>query len=63
MELVMKEAGKERIDTYLGGKTGCKITTRDTSRTIECKYTRQVEILPKWNHTFSFSPSADQPLI
>ena len=23
----------------------------------------QVEILPGWNHTFTFTPSADQPLI
>ena len=60
--LVMKEAGKQRIDVYLG-RDGCKILTRETSRTIDCKYTRQVEILPGWKHTFSFTPSADQPLI
>jgi hypothetical protein len=63
MELVMKEASKQRIDTYLNGRSGCKITTRETSRTIECAYTRQVEILPGFKHTFSFTPKADQPLI
>lgn len=62
MDMVMKEAGKQRIDVYLN-RGGCKITTRETSRTIDCKYSRQVEILPKWNHTFHFTPSADQPLI
>ena len=63
MENVMREAGKQRIDTYLGGRTGCKILTRETSRTIECAYKREVEILPGWKHTFAFTPKADQPLI
>ena len=63
MELVLKEAGKQRIDTYLGGRQGCRITTRETSRTIECAYTREVEVLPGFKHTFKFTPSADQPLI
>lgn len=62
MDLVMKEAGKQRIDVYLG-REGCKIMTRETSRTIDCKYRREVEILPGWKHTFTFTPSADQPLI
>ena len=63
MELIMREAGKQRIDTYLGGRSGCKITTRETSRTIECAYKREVEILPGFKHTFAFAPKADQPLI
>jgi hypothetical protein len=62
MDLVMKEASRQRIDVYLG-RSGCKITTRETSRTIDCKYERQVQILPGWKHTFRFTPSADQPLI
>jgi hypothetical protein len=62
MDLVMREAGKQRIDVYLG-RSGCKITTRETSRTIECQYQREAEILPGWKHTFRFKPSADQPLI
>jgi hypothetical protein len=62
MDLVMREAGKQRIDVYLG-RSGCKITTRETSRTIDCRYQRNVEILPGWKHNFRFSPSADQPLI
>ena len=63
MELVMREASKQRIDTYLGGRTGCKIMTRETSRTIDCAYKREVEVLPGWKHTFNFTPKADQPLI
>jgi hypothetical protein len=62
MDLVMREAGKNRIDTYLT-RQDCKITTRETSRTIECAYQRTVEILPGFKHTFKFKPSADQPLI
>ena len=62
MELVMKEASKQRIDTYMG-RTDCKITTRETSRTIECEYEREIEVLPGWKKTFKFTPSADQPLI
>ena len=62
MDLVMREAAKQRIDVYLG-RDGCKITTRETSRTIDCRYQREVEILPGWKHTFRFKPSADQPLI
>ena len=62
MELVMREAGKQRIDTYLG-RTGCKILTRETSRTIDCEYTREVEVLPGFKHVFKFTPSADQPLL
>jgi hypothetical protein len=62
MELVMKEASKQRIDTYMT-RQDCKITTRETSRTIECSYKRPVEILPGLKHTFRFKPSADQPLI
>ena len=62
MGYVLKEAGKQRIDTYMG-REDCKITTRETSRTIDCSYLRQIEILPGWKHTFSFTPSADQPLI
>ncbi len=62
MEMIMKEAGRQRIDVYLG-RDGCKIMTRETSRTIDCKYQREVEILPSWKHTFKFTPSADQPLI
>jgi hypothetical protein len=63
MDLIMKEAGKQRIDVYLGGRQGCKIMTRETSRTIDCEYKRTIEILPGWKHTFKFTPSADQPLI
>jgi hypothetical protein len=62
MDLVYKEASKNRIDTYLG-RSGCKINTRETSRTIDCEYERTVEVLPGWKHTFRFKPSADQPLI
>ena len=62
MDLVMREAAKQRIDVYLG-RDGCKITTRETSRTIDCRYQREAEILPGWKHTFRFKPSADQPLI
>jgi hypothetical protein len=62
MEMVMKEASRQRIDVYLG-RDGCKIMTRETSRTIDCKYQRTIEILPSWSHTFKFTPSADQPLI
>ena len=62
MGLVMKEAGRQRLDTYLG-RDGCKIMTRETSRTIDCKYQREIEILPGFKHVFKFTPSADQPLI
>ena len=62
MELVMREAGKQRIDTYMG-RTDCKITTRETSRTIECEYRREIEVLPGFKKTFKFTPNADQPLI
>jgi hypothetical protein len=62
MGLVMKEAANQRIDTYLG-RDGCKILTRETSRTIDCKYQREIEILPGWKHLFKFKPSADQPLL
>ena len=62
MDLIMREAGKQRIDTYLT-RQGCKITTRETSRVIECEYQRTVEVLPGWKHTFKFNPEADQPLI
>ena len=62
MEQVMREASKQRIDTYLT-RQGCKIMTRETSRTIDCEYRRTVEVLPGWRHTFKFTPSADQPLI
>ena len=61
-ELIMREASRQRIDTYLT-RQGCKITTRETSRVIECEYRRQVEVLPGWKHTFTFKPGADQPLI
>ena len=62
MEYVMREAGKQRLDVYLG-RSGCKILTREVSRTIDCEYTREVEVLPGWKHVFKFTPSADQPLI
>jgi hypothetical protein len=62
MTMVMKEAANERIDVYLS-REGCKVVTRENSRTINCKYQREVEILPGWKHTFGFTPSADQPLI
>jgi len=62
MEMVMKEASRQRVDVYLG-REGCKIMTRETSRTIDCRYSREIEILPGWKHVFAFTPSADQPLI
>ena len=62
MELVNKEAAKQRIDVYLG-RSGCKIMTRETSRTIDCEYSREVEVLPGFKHVFTFKPSADQPLL
>ena len=62
MEQVMREASKQRIDTYLT-RQGCKIMTRETSRTIDCEYKRTVDVLPGWRHTFKFTPSADQPLL
>jgi hypothetical protein len=62
MGLVMREAGKQRIDTYMG-RSDCKVTTRETSRTIECAYRREIEILPGWKKTFKFTPASDQPLL
>ncbi len=62
MDQVMREASRQRIDTYLN-RQGCKVTTRETSRVIECEYQRTVEVLPGWKHTFKFTPEADQPLI
>ena len=62
MDLVMREASKQRIDVYLT-RQGCKIMTRDTSRTIDCEYQRTVEVLPGFKHTFRFKPAADQPLL
>ena len=62
MENVMREASKQRIDVYLG-RSGCKILTRETSRTIDCEYSREVEVLPGFKHVFKFKPSADQPLL
>jgi hypothetical protein len=62
MEEVMKEASRQKIDTYVG-RQQCAVTTRENSRQIECAYERQVEILPGWRHVFSFRPKADQPLI
>lgn len=62
MELVMREASKQRIDTYMG-RQDCKINTRETSRTIDCEYQREIEVLPGFKKTFKFTPSADQPLL
>ncbi len=62
MEQVMREASKQRIDTYMT-RQDCKITTRETSRTIDCAYQRTVEVLPGWKKTVTFTPGADQPLI
>jgi hypothetical protein len=62
MGLVMKEASRQRIDVYLG-RGGCKIMTRETSRTIDCVYQREIEILPSWKHTFKDTPPGAHPLI
>ena len=62
MDMVAKEASRQRVDVYLG-RDGCKIMTRETSRTIDCKYQREIEILPGFKHVFKFTPSDDQPLI
>jgi hypothetical protein len=62
MDLVMKEAGRQRIDSYMS-RQDCKITTRETSRVIECAYQREIKILPGWTRVFKFTPGADQPLI
>src|SRR5688572_32661376 len=56
LDEVMKEAGRQRIDLYMG-REDCRITTHETSRVIECSYQREVEVLPGWKHTFKFSPS------
>jgi len=62
MSMIMKEASEQRIDVYMTPQN-CKITTREHSRTIECDYEREVEVLPGWKHTFRFTPGADQPLL
>ena len=62
MELVLREASKHRLDDYMG-REDCRITTRETSRTIECAYRREIEVLPGFKKTFKFTPSADQPLL
>ena len=52
MELIKTRRRAASASTSTSGRDGCKIMTLETSRTIDCKYERTIEILPGWKHTF-----------
>ena len=63
MDLVMKEAGKQRIDVYLG-RDGCKITDPRDQPHDRLQVPRgRSRSCPGGSTPSASRPSADQPLI
>jgi hypothetical protein len=62
MRKLQKEARDLKIEDYINTQT-CKITTRDHDRRIVCEYSRTVDVVPGYKHTFHFKNEVAQPLL
>ena len=62
LDNLMRYVREERMDGFVP-RAAFKISTLETSRRITVGYDREAQILPGWNHTFSFDNQVDQPLI
>ena len=62
MKKLQVEARDLKIGEYINTET-CKITTQERSRRINCAYSRTVNVIPGYKHTFRFQNEAEQPLL
>jgi hypothetical protein len=62
MDMLMKAGNEEKLEGYIT-RQSCRMNTMETRRTVVCEYSRQVDVIPGWKHTFRFKNEADQPLI
>jgi hypothetical protein len=62
MRKLQREARDLKIEDYINTQT-CKITTRDHDRKIVCEYSRTVDVVPGYKHTFHFKNEVAQPLL
>jgi hypothetical protein len=62
MRKLQTEARDLKIEEFINPQN-CQIATRDHNRKITCEYSRTVEVLPGFKHTFHFKDEADQPLL
>ena len=62
MEQLIKAGNEEKLEGFIT-RQSCRMNTMEMRRTIVCEYSRTVDIIPGWKHTFRFKNEADQPLI
>ena len=62
MRKLQREARDLKIEEFINTNT-CKIATRDHSRKITCEYSRTVQVVPGYKHTFHFKNESEQPLL
>ncbi len=62
LKMLMEEVARRRLDPWIGPES-FEIRTVERGRRITLDYEREVEILPGWKKKFTFSFTAEQPLI
>jgi hypothetical protein len=62
MKKLQNEARELGIEEYINTQT-CQITTREHDRKIVCEYSRTVNVIPGYKHTFHFKNEVAQPLL
>lgn len=62
MRKLQRAAQELKLEDYINTQT-CKVATREHSRKITCEYSRTVQVVPGYKHTFNFKNEADQPLL
>jgi len=60
-DMLMHEASEDGLVGVVQRNT-FQILTYETGRRIICNYSRTVDILPGWTHTFVFLNQVDQPM-
>jgi hypothetical protein len=63
IDMLNREVRERQLSGYLQPRAGCRIATRETSRTISCTYDREVEPLPGWKQVLHFENNVEAPLI
>jgi len=62
MEMLMREVRNRRLDEWI--KPGSfRVNTTETSRRINLRYEREVQVLPGWKKRLKFDFQSDQPLV
>jgi hypothetical protein len=63
LDMIQREVRERQLTGYIQVRNACRIATRETSRTIQCVYDREVEPLPGWKQVLHFDDTVEGPLL